>query len=1008
MKNLYLTIVALFISFLGFAQSKNAIEQIAVETYYNQSKQLNFARINPSLNISNIQMEAMVQNLISSDGKAKLQLLKSEQDELGYTHKRYAIYYGGIKLHNKMIIAHFLQGRLESLNGDLCALQSAFITFSIDDKTALTNALAKIKAEKYKWENKEEENHMREILNQPNFTYYPSAKRVLFESKGLFKAAYQFEIYAEIPLFKANVFVDANSGIVLAEENLICNIDVPGTAATKYSGTQTLTCDQVTTSSYRLRETQRGLGIETYNMNHTTSYLATDFTTTSTSWTTTGADQAATDAHWGAEKTYDFYMARFNRNSIDNMGYKLRSYVHYSNNYNNAFWDGTRMTYGDGNGSLFTILTAIDVCGHEITHGLVSNTSGLNGGGTGEADALNEGFADIFGTSVERYARPSNYNWKMGSDITPGGNGIRNMQFPKLLSDPDTYLGQYWDPNGEPHNNAGPAIKWFYLLVSGGAATNDLNNAYNVVGLGNIDAEKIAYRALTYYFTSSTNYAAARVAAIQAAKDLFGSCSNQVVQTTNAWYAVGVGAQFVPNQIAPNFYTSNTSFCVLPASVIFTNSTNSGITYTWDYGDGSAISTATTGFHTYTANGSYNVKLKASGCNNTIDSIIKNAYIVVNVPSYPAVSSATICENTSAVITASANATIKWYSSSNTTTALYVGSTFTTPSLNQTAIYYVANTITNTPVLGGRLSNLNGGYLANANQWLIFDVVQSGMLNSVVMYAQTAGNRYIELRNATANIINSTVVNLSVGANTVILNFPLTPGSNYQLGLTNGSTCDLYRSTASNAFPYNIGNCVNITSSSSGSGFYYWFYNWSVTKDDCLSSLAPVYVNVNASVPSTISVPSIYLCKDDAHVVPTATPSGGNFSGTGFSSGAFNPSIGAGVYFIHYSTNDVNGCFRSDSLEIQVTECLGFTKVIQDEALQIYPNPAKNILVVKQSNPSAKKIVITDMQGRVVLIEDNVNASNSIRLPLLARGMYVLSLQDQNNAVLHSQKLLID
>ncbi|MEI6020545.1 MAG: M4 family metallopeptidase, partial [Bacteroidota bacterium] len=614
MKHIYFTLLTVFLSLIGFGQTKNSLEQIAVEVYYNQAKQLNFVKIDAQHNISQNQCEALLQDLISKDGNAKLQLIKSEQDELGYTHKRFAITYNGIQLHNKVIAAHFEHGRLASLNGDLYVMQPASTGFSIGDQTALSNALAKVKAQKYKWENKEEENHMRTILNQPNFTYYPSAKRVYFEMNGNFKPAYQFEIYAEIPLYKANVFVDANSGLVLAEQNLICNIDVPATAATKYSGTQTITCDQVTTSSYRLREIQRGLGIETYNMNHTTSYLATDFTTTSTSWTTTGADQAATDAHWGAEKTFDYYMARFNRNSIDNMGYKLRSYVHYSNNYNNAFWDGTRMTYGDGNGSQFTILTAIDVCGHEITHGLVSNTSGLNGGGTGEADALNEAFADIFGTSVERYARPTNYNWKMGSDITPNGNGIRNMQFPKLLSDPDTYLGQYWDPNGEPHNNAGPAIKWFYLLVSGGTATNDLNNTYNVSGLGNIDAEKIAYRALTYYFTSSTNYAAARVAAIQAAKDLFGSCSNQVVQTTNAWYAVGVGAQFVPNQIAPNFYTSNTSFCVLPASVIFTNSTNSGITYAWNYGDGSAVSTSTTGFHTYTANGSYNVKLIATGC----------------------------------------------------------------------------------------------------------------------------------------------------------------------------------------------------------------------------------------------------------------------------------------------------------------------------------------------------------------------------------------------------------
>lgn len=1008
MKSICTTFFALLFSSFAFAQSIQSIEQLGEEFYYNEFKQLNFVRIKAQHTINDKTCEKLLLDILSSDGKASLRLLRAEQDEFGQIHKRYAVLSNGLPIYNKMVVAHFKQGRLTALNGDLYAMNVGSTQFSLSESEALQKALAKVHAKKYKWENTEEEAAMREMLNQPNFTYYPSGKRVFVEFKGEYRAAFQFEVYAEEPLYKANVFVDATNGLVLAEQNLICNIDVPATAATKYSGTQTLTCDQVSSASYRLRETQRGLGIETYNMNHTTSYLAADFTNTSTSWTTTGADQAATDAHWGAEKTYDFYMNRFSRNSIDNMGYKLRSYVHYSNNYNNAFWDGTRMTYGDGNGSLFTILTAIDVCGHEITHGLVSNTSGLNGGGTGEADALNEGFADIFGTSVERYARPSNYNWKMGSDITPNGNGIRNMQFPKLLGDPDTYLGQYWDPNGEPHKNAGPALKWFYLLVSGGTGTNDNNNAYTVVGLGNIDAEKIAYRALTYYFTPSTNYAAARVAAIQAAKDIFGSCANQVVQTTNAWYAVGVGPQFVPNQIAPNFYTSNTSICVLPASLIFTNTTANGITYTWNYGDGSAVSTATTGFHTYTANGSYNVKLVATGCNNTLDSIVKSAYVVINVPSFPVVSSATICENTSAVISATANATIKWFSLTNTVTPVYVGSTFTTPILNLNTTYYVANSITNTPVIGGRLSNINGAYLANANQWLTFDVVQSGMLNSVVMYAQTAGNRYIELRNSTANIVNSTVVNLSVGANTVVLNFPLSPGTNYQLGLTFGSTCDLYRSSSGNTFPYSIGNCVNITGSSTGSTYYYWFYSWSVTKDDCMSPLAMANVNVNATVPSTIAVPSIYFCKDDAPVVPTATPSGGNFYGLGMSSGAFNPSVGNGVYFIHYSTNDINGCLRTDSLEVQVTECSGIKSQQAKTGWHVYPNPVKTTVVVKGEYAFGNTIHICDLQGREVYMASMTSESHVVDLPMLAKGLYLLRVLDAKQIAFYTQKLVVE
>src|SRR5690606_14769688 len=134
----------------------------------------------------------------------------------------------------------------------------------------------------------------------------------------------------EEPLYRANVFVDATKGTILDEQNLICTADVPGIAGTKYSGTQTITCDQ-NGSVYRLRETQPGQGIETYKMGNTSSYTNTNFINSTTTWTwnTGHPDQGASDAHWGAEKTYDYYWNLHNRNSINNQGHKLLSYIHY-------------------------------------------------------------------------------------------------------------------------------------------------------------------------------------------------------------------------------------------------------------------------------------------------------------------------------------------------------------------------------------------------------------------------------------------------------------------------------------------------------------------------------------------------------------------------------------------------------------------------------------------------------------------------------------------------------
>lgn len=145
-----------------------------------------------------------------------------------------------------------------------------------------------------------------------------------------------------------------------------------GTAVTKYSGTQTITTDSYN-GYYRLRESGRGNGIFTYNMQLGSNYYsAVDFTDDDNYWNNVNAqqDEVATDAHWASEKYYDYFYNTFNRNSIDNNGFALYNYVHadliafgLSNNVN-AFWDGARMTYGDGNAT-YSPLTTVDITAHK-------------------------------------------------------------------------------------------------------------------------------------------------------------------------------------------------------------------------------------------------------------------------------------------------------------------------------------------------------------------------------------------------------------------------------------------------------------------------------------------------------------------------------------------------------------------------------------------------------------------------------------------------------------------
>ncbi len=635
MNRLFFLFIAIYFQLVVIGQYKYpSVSGAKAEAFSSETGLPLLVILNDSETLSLEKFPSWMQDNFMDDKNSSFAVYASEKDQLGLTHTRFQEYYKGTKIENTMIVTHGNGSFISSFNGDWYKNITLSNVISLSEQQALNFALAKVDAKKYRWENSAEEEHMKSVLKNPQFSYKPTGEVVVLPiidklSKAIiYSYAYKFNIYAETPLYRANIYVDAASGKVIKEQNLLCTIDVAGSAATKYSGTQAITIDNYS-GAYRLREAGRGNGIETYNLNNGTNYAAvTDFTNTTNSWTSTGYDQAATDAHWGAEKTYDYYMQTFNRNSIDNAGQPLLSYVHYDIDLANAFWDGQRMTYGDGDlNQGYNIMTALDICGHEITHGLVQNTAQLNGP---EADALNEAFADIFGTAIEWYGRPSQHDWLVGADVSTAGAGLRNMSNPNQYQQPDTYHGTYWDQNDESHNNNGPCIYWYYLLSVGGSGTNDNSQSYNVSSITMTKASAIAYRALSVYMTPGTTYANVRAYTIQAAKDLYGDCSNECIQTTNAWYAVGVGVPYNANAIVPNFFANNVNPCITQLPVNFTNTSENAVSYTWDFGDGST-STLTNPSHTYLNSGSYTVKLVAKGCvANNKDSIIKTSYITIN------------------------------------------------------------------------------------------------------------------------------------------------------------------------------------------------------------------------------------------------------------------------------------------------------------------------------------------------------------------------------------------
>ncbi|MFJ4204666.1 M4 family metallopeptidase [Streptomyces sviceus] len=327
-----------------------------------------------------------------------------------------------------------------------------------------------------------------------------------------------------------------------------------GTGNTMYSGTVTLGTAQ-SGSTYNLTDTARG-NHKTYNLNHGTSGTGTLFSGPDDVWgngSASNTETAGADAHYGAALTWDYYKNVQGRSGIRGDGVGAYSRVHYGNNYVNAFWDDSCfcMTYGDGSGNTHP-LTAIDVAGHEMTHGVTSNTAGLNY--SGESGGLNEATSDIFGTAVEFYANNSSDvgDYLIGEKININGDGtpLRYMDKPSKdgASKDSWYSGI---GSVDVHYSSGPANHFFYLL-SEGSGTKTINGVtYNsptsdglpVTGIGRAKAEKIWFRALTTKFTSTTNYAAARTGTLAAAGELYGTTSAEYTAVANAWAGVAVGSR---------------------------------------------------------------------------------------------------------------------------------------------------------------------------------------------------------------------------------------------------------------------------------------------------------------------------------------------------------------------------------------------------------------------------------------------------------------------------------
>lgn len=523
------------------------------------------------------------------DNNHTFQTITVNQDRTGMQHERMQQYYNGIKIEFGTLIIHSKNNAVKSINGEVYNGLGVNVTPSISPQEAFEKAKAFVGAQEYLWSNPAEAAAINYSKPEGELVLLPEMN----EYSGLLNLAYKFDMYATQPVSRGEVYVDAQNGNILFNNKIIkhaynegreyfnnpnnlkaktaANVFVTGSAQTSYSGLRDIETRLETSGMYTLNDDSRSVYTrDAQNVPFGGGYVNNfaEFEDADNVWALPGLDNAALDAHWGAIQSHDYWLNVHGRNGIDGNGFAMRSYIHVANPQNgsswvNAAWNGSVMSYGDGGGG-FDPLTSIDICAHEIGHGVTQFANNLVY--ARESGALNEGYSDLWGAAIEFYAKgngddlnPNAQIWQIGEDIAANGVGIRSMSNPNQFGDPDTYEGANWRPTsvaGCPtpnnsndqcgvHSNSGVLNYWFYLLVQGGSGTNDVFNPFNITGIGMQKAEEIAYLVLRDYLTPNSTFLDTRNAAVEVALSLYGSNSPEAIATQDAFFAVNVGNQYV-------------------------------------------------------------------------------------------------------------------------------------------------------------------------------------------------------------------------------------------------------------------------------------------------------------------------------------------------------------------------------------------------------------------------------------------------------------------------------
>lgn len=608
MKKFLFIAILIAIGSTGFGQNYLRSENIRTQKS-NDFGVVKFISFTKQANISADETEMLLKEIVNVSDNNTFQKIKDENDVFGSHHMHFKHYYNGVEVVYHSYSVHSRNGIVTSANGsytnidlplDLSALKTASEIYPIGlanlgsnysdlpeefqdlipkgRLVVLPKNISDLSEDKYAYEfvvastgaGLEKiymDANTGEILKKETIIRSHKSKKTVFTEK---QTAYLDEI-------KKMNEASKKQFVFLLDE---------GDAETRYNGSkliETKNTDEgfVLHDDTRVLKTKNGTGTDAFTILLQMALGTTpeevvaetpDFMDNDNNWTSEehspNKDDGALDVHWSFSQTYDFFKAEYDRDGFDGANSSVTAFVHPTILFtpNNASWTslnsidpsytGGFMFIGDGDydpetgtGS-YDILAALDVIAHEFGHGVDSAAGNLEY--EKESGALDEGFADVWGSTIEADRAPEKQKWLIGEDfvmIEP--DGIRSFIEPNMFNQPDTYKGDFWvdtvdctpssdNDNCGVHTNSGVLNHWYYLVSDGGSGTNDNDYEYAVTGMTIEKAADLVYSVETNYVQSDSGFADVADFTMQEAGVLYGEGSAEVQTVKDAWCAVGV------------------------------------------------------------------------------------------------------------------------------------------------------------------------------------------------------------------------------------------------------------------------------------------------------------------------------------------------------------------------------------------------------------------------------------------------------------------------------------